>query len=122
MSYKNVLLVSTLCLVTLSSCSSHRKQVIYSGLAGGLTTAYLSKEASPNEKSENANTVIGFVVGAVISGAVGHYLYEDSDPTKDLKPLDNTQITPNRGKVKSLDSLFNNQPLILPNGVSDEEK
>lgn len=122
MRFKNVFVLSLVCLLSLVSCSSHKKQVVYSGIAGGLTTAYLSKEASPNKKSEDANMVIGFVVGAAISGLVGHYLYEDSDPTKDLEPLGQDQIIPNRGNVKSLDSLFNNQPLILPNGVSNEKK
>jgi len=122
MSYKNVRLLSTIWLITLSiSCSSHRKQVLYSGIAGGVTTAYLSKEASPNKKSENVNTVIGFVVGGLVSGLVGHYLYEESDPTKELKRLSPDSFKPNKGKVKSLDSLFNNQPVILPNGVSNEQ-
>lgn len=116
MNYKNVFVLFFPCLLLVQSCSSHRKQVVYSGMAGGLATAYVSKEASPNKKSENANMLIGFAVGGLLSAYLGHYLYEDSDPTKDLKPVKKEDL--NLGNnLKSLDSLFNNQPVVLPNGL-----
>ncbi len=99
MNYK---IVPILSLYILTSCSSLKKQVTYTSITGSLLGGVIGKELSPNKESDPFNTVIGAVAGAVLAGTLGYYLYEDGNPTKNLKPVD----VKNMESVKTLDEYF----------------
>lgn len=99
MNYRTITIMS---LYLLTSCSSLKKQVTYSSIAGSFLGGVVGKELSPNKESDPFNTVIGAVSGAVIAGTIGYLLYEDGNPTKNLTPVD----VKNLESVRSLDEYF----------------
>lgn len=74
---KNIL-VLFICLL-LSSCSSLKKSIIYSSLAGGMTGATAGVLLSPDKESRGANAAVFGLLGAGIAAIVGYSLYQD-DP------------------------------------------
>ena len=86
MNFKNVTLLALV--MSITSCSSLNKQVSYSAASGAAAGVIIGKELSPDKESDPLNMVIGLVSGALAGGALGYLMYQSSDPTKDIKPVD----------------------------------
>lgn len=65
--------------ISISSCSTMKKTLIYSSLAGGATGAIAGTIFSPNKESKGANGVVFGLLGAGVAALTGHALYKD-DP------------------------------------------
>ena len=63
----------------LSSCSSLKKTIIYSSLAGGMAGATAGALLSPNKASQGANAAVFGLIGAGVAALTGYALYQD-DP------------------------------------------
>jgi hypothetical protein len=90
------ILITLLC-VGLSSCSSMKKTIIYSSLAGGMTGATAGALLSPNEKSRGANAAVFGLIGAGVAALAGYALYKDDPRNYKLKNMlrDQEKINPN---------------------------
>ena len=66
-------------LLVFSSCSSMKKTIIYSALAGGLVGASAGAILSPDVESRGANAAIFGLIGAGVATLTGYALYQD-DP------------------------------------------
>lgn len=83
----SIKILRSICLIIiLTSCSSHKRTLIYSSLAGGLTGAMAGSALSPDAYSRPYNAAVFGGVGVVAGALVGHLLYQD-DPRN--KKLDN---------------------------------
>ena len=91
MNYRNVTLLALVTSIT--SCSSLNKQVSYSAASGAAAGAIIGKELSPDRESDPLNMVIGLVSGALAGGALGYLMYQGSDPTKDISPVELKEST-----------------------------
>lgn len=65
--------------MSLSSCSSLKKTLIYSAMAGGATGATAGTVLSPNKESRGANAAVFGLIGAGAAALAGYALYKD-DP------------------------------------------
>lgn len=72
-------LILVLCLVVLCSCSTMKKTIIYSSLAGGMAGAAGGVMLSPNKESQGANAAVFGLIGAGVAALTGYALYKD-DP------------------------------------------
>lgn len=63
----------------LTSCSSLKKTIIYSSLAGGMAGATAGAMLSPNKDSQGANAAVFGLIGAGVAALTGYALYQD-DP------------------------------------------
>ena len=63
----------------ISSCSSLKKTIIYSSLAGGMAGATAGAMLSPNKSSQGANAAVFGLIGAGVAALTGYALYQD-DP------------------------------------------
>lgn len=66
-------------ILSITSCSTMKKTLIYSSLAGGATGATAGAMLSPNAESQGANAAIFGLIGAGIAALAGYALYKD-DP------------------------------------------
>ena len=91
---KILVIVLGLCL---SGCSSMKKTIIYSSLAGGMTGATAGALLSPNEKSRGANAAVFGLIGAGVAALAGYALYQDDPRNYKLKNMlrDEKQLNPN---------------------------
>ena len=63
----------------LSSCSTLKKSLIYSGSSGLVAGSIAGANLSPNKESRVINAVVFGLIGAGIAGGTGYLLYKD-DP------------------------------------------
>lgn len=91
--------------VNLVSCSTMKKTIIYSSLAGGMTGATAGALLSPNEESKGANAAVFGLIGAGVAALAGYALYKD-DPRNykldnmlldEKKPM--TEFNPNELEI-----------------------
>lgn len=66
-------------ILSVPSCSTIKKTLIYSSLAGGATGATAGAMLSPNKESRGANAAVFGLVGAGLAALAGYALYKD-DP------------------------------------------
>ena len=66
-------------ILSMTSCSSLKKTLIYSSLVGGATGATAGAMLSPNKESRGANAAVFGLVGAGLAALAGYALYKD-DP------------------------------------------
>lgn len=92
---RKVLLI--LVLVSLCSCSTMKKTLIYSSLAGGMTGATAGAMLSPNKESRGANAAVFGLIGAGVAALAGYALYKDDPRNYKLKNMlrDKKEINPN---------------------------
>ena len=76
-----------LILVLSSSCSSLKKTVVYSALAGGMTGAAAGTFLSPDKQSKGANAAIFGLIGAGVAALTGYALYQDDPRNYKLKNM-----------------------------------
>jgi hypothetical protein len=76
-----------LILVLSSSCSSLKKTVVYSALAGGMTGAVAGTFLSPDKQSKGANAAIFGLIGAGVAALTGYVLYQDDPRNYTLKNM-----------------------------------
>lgn len=99
-----------LVLVLSSSCSSLKKTIVYSALAGGMTGVAAGTLLSPDKQSKGANAAIFGLVGAGLAALSGYALYQDDprnyklqnmllDPDKKA-PIDPNEIELGLGPLK----------------------
>ena len=81
---------------TMTSCSSMKKTIIYSSLAGGIAGSVSGAVLSPDKESQGGNAAIFGLIGAGIAGLAGYALYKD-DP-RNYK-LDNMLLDDGKKKV-----------------------
>lgn len=75
-----------ICLL-ITSCSSMKKTIIYSSLAGGMTGATAGALLSPNKKSQGANAAVFGLIGAGVAALAGYALYKDDPRNYKLKNM-----------------------------------
>lgn len=92
---KHIYLLITILLI--SSCSTLKKTLIYSSLAGGMAGATTGVLLSPNKESQGANAAVFGLVGAGIAVLAGYALYQEDPRNQKLKPmLDMKEDDPNK--------------------------
>ncbi|MCF8060737.1 MAG: hypothetical protein K9K67_15650 [Bacteriovoracaceae bacterium] len=74
-------------LITMTSCSSMKKTLIYSSLAGGMTAATAGVMLSPNKESKGANATLFGVLGAGVAALAGYAMYKDDPRNYKLKNM-----------------------------------
>lgn len=97
--------LSILFCFSLVSCSSMKKTIIYSSLAGGMTGATAGALLSPNKESKGANAAVFGLIGAGVAALTGYALYKDDPRNYKLdnmlmdqkKPL--SEINPNELEI-----------------------
>ncbi len=73
------MIILSILLMSVTSCSTMKKTLIYSSLAGGVTGATAGAILSPDVKSRGANAAVFGLLGAGLAALAGHALYKD-DP------------------------------------------
>ena len=71
----------------LSSCSSVKKTLIYSSLAGGTAGAATGLAVSPNKNSRAANALVWGLAAASAMALIGYLLYKDDPRNFKLKEM-----------------------------------
>ncbi len=74
-------------LLLLSSCSSMKKTIIYSALAGSLAGSVSGVVLSPDQESQPFNAAVFGLIGAGIAGLTGYALYKDDPRNYKLKQM-----------------------------------
>lgn len=86
-------------IVLLCSCSTMKKTIVYSSLAGGMAGATAGAVLSPDKESQGANAAVFGLLGAGIVALAGYALYEDDPRNQKLTPMlemNEEQADPNR--------------------------
>jgi hypothetical protein len=79
------------------SCSTLKKTLIYSSLAGGMAGATSGVLLSPDKESQGANAAVFGLIGAGVAVLAGYALYQDDPRNQKLKPmLDMKSDDPNK--------------------------
>lgn len=88
--------INTLILIaSLSSCSTLKKTLIYSAAGGAVVGGATGRALSPDKESNNFNTALGALTGALTSALFGYYFWSDANPELELKtpaPLKSKQL------------------------------
>ena len=71
----------------LISCSSMKKTLIYSSLAGGLSGAVSGAILAPNKESVGGNALILGATGAAVAAGLGYLLYKDDPRNQKLNQM-----------------------------------
>lgn len=74
-------------LFLLTSCSTLKKTLVYSSLAGGMAGATSGVMLSPNQESKGANAALFGVIGAGVAALAGYILYKDDPSNYKLKNM-----------------------------------
>ena len=74
-------------LLFLCSCSSMKRTILYSSLAGGMAGATAGALLSPDKESTGFNTAIFGLTGAAVTALAGYMMYEDDPRNKKLKNM-----------------------------------
>ncbi|MCK5074651.1 MAG: hypothetical protein KAQ98_14570 [Bacteriovoracaceae bacterium] len=74
-------------LLFLCSCSSMKRTILYSSLAGGMAGATAGALLSPDKESTGFNTAIFGLTGAAVAALAGYMMYEDDPRNKKLKNM-----------------------------------
>ena len=104
---KHVFLILIL-LITLSSCSSLRKSLVYGGIAGGAIGGFAGSSLSPDSYSKTPNTLVWGGVGAVLGAALGYFFFQDDPENRELPSM----ILKDEPKALNAESFTN--PTIIP--------
>ena len=79
---KIILLVSFI-----TSCSTLKKTIIYSSLAGGMAGATSGVLLSPDKENRGANAAVFGLIGAGVAALAGYALYQEDPRNQKLKPM-----------------------------------
>lgn len=101
------ILVSLMVFVSLSSCSSLRKSVVYGSLGGASLGAMAGSSLSPDSYSKTPNALIWGGLGTLIGAGLGWFFYQDDPENKELPSM----IRPESRK-KEVDHY--SAPIIIP--------
>ena len=82
-----MILRMTIIAFLMSSCSSLKKTLVYSGAAGALTGGVAGSALSPNKESRQANALIWGLVGAGVAAGAGYLLYKEDPRNYKLKNM-----------------------------------
>lgn len=74
-------------LFTLSSCSSLKKSMIYSGLSFGAVGGLAGASLSPDKYSKPHNAAIWGGVGAILGAGLAYMFWNDDPENNALKPM-----------------------------------
>lgn len=81
-----ILLIS----LTLNSCSSIDKSMIYSGLAGAVLGGFVGRYASPDRESDKLNALMGISIGAAAGAGIGAYFFKLDPDNRNMKTMLNS--------------------------------
>lgn len=116
----------------LSSCSTLKKTLIYSAASGAVVGGATGRALSPDKESNNFNTALGALTGALTSALFGYYFWSDANPDLKLKtpkPIENKKLPilddpvlnlGNLGLPQNLEPLGSKQYISI-NGKTPEE-
>jgi hypothetical protein len=77
----------TITTLTLTSCSSIDKSMIYSGLAGAIVGGFAGRYVSPDRESDKLNIAIGSMAGAALGAGVGAYFFNQDPDNRKMKTM-----------------------------------
>ena len=95
-------------LISLSSCTSLRKSMVYGGLAGGAIGAYAGSALSPDSYSKAPNALIWGGVSALTGAALGYLFFNDDPENRDLPQM----ILKDQKKIRTSEDF--SAPMIIP--------
>lgn len=87
-------------LLAITGCSSMKKTLIYSSLAGGMTGATAGAMLSPNKESRGANAAVFGLIGAGVAALAGYALYKDDPRNYKLKNMLRDEQTINPDEIE----------------------
>ena len=90
-------LINIFVVLSLVGCSSLKKTLIYTSLAGGIAGASAGMLLSPDKKSKGANVAVFGLIGAGVAALTGYALYKDDPRNYKLKNMlrDKKELDPN---------------------------
>lgn len=115
-----------LTIFSLSSCSSLKKTLVYSALAGGMTGAAAGVLLSPDKDSQGANAAVFGLIGAGVLALGGYALYQEDPrnyplnqmlmekPQVKSAPIDPNQLELGLGPIKIDASLDKSEAYQVP--------
>ena len=83
-------------LLFLMGCSSFKRTMIYSSLAGGIAGSATGVVVSPNKSSRPANMAVHGALGASLAALAGYWLYRDDPRNQSLAPMLDLKLEPPR--------------------------
>ena len=87
MSISKKIILITVSSLTITSCSSIEKSMIYSGLAGAVIGGFVGRFASPDRESDKLNMALGSMIGGVAGAGVGAYFYKIDPDNRTMKTM-----------------------------------
>lgn len=87
MSISKKIILITVSSLTLTSCSSIEKSMIYSGLAGAVIGGFVGRFASPDRESDKLNMALGSMIGGAAGAGVGAYFYKLDPDNRTMKTM-----------------------------------
>lgn len=98
MSISRKMILITVTSLSLTSCSSIEKSMIYSGIAGAVIGGFVGRYASPDRESDKINIAIGSMIGGVGGAGVGAYFFKQDPDNRNMK----TMLNNSTGKQDNL--------------------
>ncbi|MBC7540150.1 MAG: hypothetical protein H7281_15100 [Bacteriovorax sp.] len=82
---KNILI--TVCILSITSCSTTKSSILYGGLAGAAVGGIAGYSFSPDKESDGFNTIVWGAVGAAIGAGIGYLLNSDDPDNKEMSQM-----------------------------------
>jgi len=95
-------------MLSITSCSTLKKTLVYSASSGALVGGFVGRSVSPDKESDNFNTALGSLIGAGIVAGASYFLYKEARPDLKLEqtPLrEEVKLQPIQDKTLSLGAL-----------------
>ena len=110
-------ILTTLALLSfLSSCSSLKRTLVYSSIAGGTAGIATGVVVSPNRKSRPANMIVYGALGASLAALTGYWIYRDDPRNTPLTPMLDLKPEPT-GKLEIESDKFRISAAVNPEGI-----
>jgi hypothetical protein len=110
---KNSILI--MILLSISSCSSLRKSLVYGGLSGAAIGGFAGSSLSPDAYSRTPNALIWGGVGLAAGAALGYFFFNDDPENRELPQM----ILKDEKRMKTSEDF--SAPIIIPTSATKYE-